>query len=143
MSSMFNDIHEFHEKFKLPPVGTPGALPSDMLEFRIKFMQEELDEYKEAMEKGNQELALDALVDLVYVAMGTAYLSRYPFLTAWRRVQEANMRKQRTLRVEDSKRGSTYDVTKPPGWKPPVHTDLVENSVSQMQRFIGDLGVDD
>lgn len=140
MSDMFRDIHEFHAKYKLPPVNEPGVLSPEVLEFRVKFMQEELDEYKEAMEKGDAEKALDALVDLTYVVLGTAYLQRFPFLQAWRRVHEANMTKVRAENRSDSKRGSTFDVVKPAHWKPPIHKDLVENSVTQMRKFLSDVG---
>lgn len=138
------DIGEFHNKFGLSYIGRPRSLPSSMAEFRCNFMQEELDEYKshrevarseilaeEAFDNGEYTHALegmmDALVDLVYVALGTAYLQGFDFAEAWRRVHEANMKKVRAERSEDSKRGSTFDVVKPDGWEPPSHTDLVEN----------------
>jgi predicted HAD superfamily Cof-like phosphohydrolase len=102
-------------------------------------LQEELNEYKKsvAMGAGSQLLdpdnvhshmaqALDGLVDLVYVALGTAYLHGFDFREAWRRVHFANMNKVRASQDgSDSKRGSSYDVIKPPGWRPPDHSDLV------------------
>ena len=121
---LFGDIRKFHEKFGLDYNGPPRALPDDLEEFRIKFMQEELDEYKDP-ENGLAH-KLDALVDLVYVALGTAYLAGFPFNEAWSRVHEANMKKVKALRPEDSKRGSVHDVVKPPGWAPPSLSDLVK-----------------
>ena len=67
-----------------------------------------------------------ALVDLVYVAIGTAHLHGFDFEEAWRRVHHANMQKIRTPNAEASTRGSKHDVIKPEGWEPPSHTDLVE-----------------
>jgi len=90
-----------------------------MQAFRIKFLIEELLEYCEAVGfevqinkdawgqvdiqqiRGEvrsvirQEDAFDSLVDLCYVALGTAYLHRFPFNEGWDRVQAANMQKIR------------------------------------------------
>jgi hypothetical protein len=40
-------------------------------------------------------------------------------------VHEANMKKVRALRPEDSKRGSIYDIVKPVGFVAPTLTDLI------------------
>jgi len=122
---MMGDIKDFHEKFKLNYDGPPRELLSDMGMFRIRFMKEELDEYAQACLDGNKAKQLDALVDLVYVALGTAYLQGFNFNEAWGRVHIANMKKVRALKAEHSARGSTYDVVKPPGWKPANLEDLV------------------
>ena len=130
------DIKAFHEKFGLAYDGKPRVLPPDLAEFRLKFMGEELREWAFEQEKYEQlasdpqvclEQQLDALVDLMYVQLGTVYLQGLgpKFEEAWRRVQAANMAKVRVERAEDSKRGSTFDVIKPAGWTPPDHSDLV------------------
>lgn len=151
---MVRDIELFHQKFGLTYVGRPRALPPELSEFRRKFLKEELDEYKTATHRAEYhvallqtqlsmpgiydvydpdqvaeqlEHALDGLVDLVYVAIGTAYLHGFNFREAWRRVHEANMKKVRAERAVDSTRGSTFDVIKPPGWTAPSHKDLVED----------------
>lgn len=149
--SVFNpvkDIREFHEKFGLEYKGKSRVLVGELGEFRHKFMMEELVEYRASHIAAEQERLrapsardaanyayhlesqLDALVDLVYVALGTAYLHGWSeeFEEAWRRVHAANMSKVRATRKEDSKRGSTFDVVKPPGWEPPSHIDLVEDN---------------
>lgn len=135
------DIADFHEKFDLAYNGPPRNLPVEMQRFRLRFLREELNEYMlhserlELLDKAGgdktdeyireMEGQIDALVDLVYVALGTAYLHGYNFDEAWRRVQEANMKKVRATAEEQSKRGSTLDVVKPDGWVPPDHLDLV------------------
>ncbi len=68
----------------------------------------------------------DALIDLVYVALGTAYLHGFPFDLGWRRVHEANMKKVRATNAAQSARNSTHDVVKPPGWTAPTLDDLVK-----------------
>lgn len=120
------DILAFHQKFGLLYGGPTRALPVELATFRQRFMQEELDEYCEADAHGDKAKMLDALVDLVYVALGTAHLHGFNFDEAWRRVHLANMAKVRVERPEDSKRGSGFDVVKPPGWTPPDLSDLVK-----------------
>ncbi len=76
------------------------------------------------------EKQLDALVDLMYVLLGTSYLQGFDLKEAWNRVHAANMTKIRTERADDSKRGSVYDVVKPEGFRPPDLSDLVDTSRS-------------
>ena len=75
-----------------------------------------------ALSESLRKKVLDALVDLVYVALGTAYLHGFgpqKFNEAWRRVHEKNMEKIRAPSADHSKRGSAFDVIKPAGWTPP------------------------
>jgi predicted HAD superfamily Cof-like phosphohydrolase len=113
------DIMDFHVKFGLPPNEQPSFLNPELAEFRLKFLKEELKEYEDACEEGDLAKAFDGLLDLVYVALGTMYLHNFPFDAGWNEVQRANMSKVRAERPSDSKRGTTFDVVKPPGFIPP------------------------
>lgn len=119
--SNFTDVQEFHEKFGLADQRPlePCFPDGELLEFRTKFMREELNEFVLACDAKDLAGAADALVDLVYVVMGTADLMGLPWEALWAEVQRANMTKQRALRKEDSTRGSLHDVIKPPGWTKP------------------------
>lgn len=146
MTDMFRDIAEFHKKFGLEYNGPPRHLDFNLGQFRTMFIGEELAEYISPLKSDHDQLSfvigklvlkqlgmerqplekqLDALVDIVYVAIGTAYLHGFDFNEAWRRVHEANMKKVRALREEDSARKSVFDVVKPEGWKAPDLSDLV------------------
>lgn len=146
------DIEEFHTKFDLPALHPMGALDKETMEFRRKFLQEELDEWwkhqcaaydettrplldrDEANYTFHLEEVLDGMIDLAYVLFGTVYLHGFQdvFAEGWRRVHAANMAKVRAELDTDSKRGSTLDVVKPAGWEKPTHTDLVEcNDIHQ------------
>lgn len=121
---MFQDIIDFHEKFKVEPKPYEVQTHHDH-NYRIGFMEEELNEYITARNNNNKPEMLDALVDLVYVALGTAYMYGWAFDEAWRRVHSANMEKIKVKSAADSKRGHANDVKKPPGWTAPDLTDLV------------------
>ncbi len=83
-------------------------------------MEEELEEFEIGKGADDHAQMFDALLDLVYVAMGTAHLLGYPWQAGWEAVQAANMAKVRAAADgSDSKRGSSYDVVKPLGWLPP------------------------
>lgn len=139
-----NDIREFHEHFELSYRGLPRRLPPMLSQFRRRFMWEELNEYAThadgaeiaVFERDQADYAyhlehmLDALVDEVYVVLGTSYLHGFDFAEAWHRVHEKNMMKVRATAAgpgaKDSGREKTFDIVKPAGWTPPSHIDLVE-----------------
>ena len=124
MKNNFEDVQAFHNKYLLTE--DPGVGNDKWLDFREDFMDEELAEFKKARREGDKAGMFDALLDLVYVAMGTADGLKFPWQAGWDRVQQANMSKVRAARDgADSKRGTGFDVVKPPGWRAPDHSDLV------------------
>jgi len=125
--SNFDDVTDFHFKFDVPTSPVPAWLDLQAMQFRTRFLQEELDEFGEAYLDGDLNKAFDALLDLAYVAFGTAHMMGLPWQQGWDRVQDANMRKVRASSAYDARstRKSTLDVVKPEGWKAPDHGDLV------------------
>lgn len=126
--SNFQSVAEFHQKFGFPVAGENGNKPhlldetsgqQDIAEFRKKFLKEEFDEFCRAQEEGDIVQIADALVDLVYVALGTAHYYGLPFDELFEEVQRSNMEKIRVAHEGESKRGTAWDVRKPVGWKPP------------------------
>lgn len=115
----YEDVCAFHEKFGLLYNGKPRSLDSNTLRFRQMFLEEELSEFAKSAAENDLPGMADALIDLVYVAMGTAYMMGLPWQQLWEEVQRANMTKVRADNETQSKRGSSLDVIKPPGWKGP------------------------
>lgn len=194
------DVFVFHRRFGLPAGREFSRLPDEWRTYRLGFLREELQELREAVDAGDATVAADSLVDLAYVALGTALFcgnafshpwetysaetavanarglgyspgedkpwgllclriaeelglldvlllgsggsSEYavmrclrrvvglshvgagmlgmPWDACWNEVQRANMSKARARRDgSDSKRGSGWDVVKPPGWQSP------------------------
>lgn len=120
---MIQYVKTFHEKFELP-TGQEDKLSkdADMQNFRLKFLHEELKELELALFKGDRVGAFDALLDLVYVAHGTALImgvSPEQWDAGMTAVQDCNMAKIRVASAAESKRGSKWDVRKPEGWTGP------------------------
>ena len=79
------DVIHFHQKFGVPVATEPSFLNCEAYAFRVKFMQEELDEFREAHSTGDMHGAADALVDLAYVVHGTAHMMACPGLCCGRK----------------------------------------------------------
>jgi len=124
--TLIRDIDAFHKKYKFEKnekVGIPDN--NELVNFRTSFLMEELAEYTQAITKKDAAGALDALVDIVYIALGTAWLFNLPFNKAWDAVQKANMSKIRT-KSKSKKRGTSFDVVKPKGWTAPDIEQIIE-----------------
>ena len=139
MNDNFSDIVTFYEKFGLTKADYPILLDNQTMDFRINFLQEELDEIKQGYKDKDIAEVADGLVDLVVVAMGTAYLMGLPWDWLWDEVLRANLSKERVVNAGESKRGSSLDLKKPDGWKPPdIEGCLLDCGWIQQQLFGGD-----
>lgn len=118
----YHDVRAFHDKFGVSMAKVASLLGQEAYAFRLKFMREELQEFQDDHDAGDLHGAADALVDLVYVAVGTALIMGLPWDKLWQEVQRKNMEKVRATRADQSKRASKFDVVKPAGWTPPDHT---------------------
>lgn len=90
-----------------------------LLEFRKNFLREEMSELDSAE---TPEDVVDALVDLVVVAIGTLDLFDVDIHRAWDEVHYANMRKQTGIKESRPNELGLPDLIKPPGWEAPDHT---------------------
>lgn len=129
-NNMLTLVKAMHSKFGI--TAEKVNFSEEEKKFRICAMQEELDEYKEASTKEDE---LDALVDLVVFALGTAERQGLikVFEEAFNRVMEANIKKEVGT---NKKRGSfQLDLVKPEGWTAPDLSDLVKEEPRQMTLF--------
>lgn len=120
--SNFSDVTDFHNKFSIPISSTPVLLDPITMDYRLKFLTEEMSEIVKGYYERDIHQVADGLIDLVYVAMGTAVMMGLPWEKLWDEVQRANMSKVRTPSAKASKRGNAFDVIKPEGWKQPDFT---------------------
>lgn len=74
LTKEFLDVGKFHAKFGIPTPPEPTLLDDAAYNFRVKFLHEELNEYVDSCHSNDLPIALDSLIDLVYVAAGTAHM---------------------------------------------------------------------
>lgn len=123
-----SDNLDMHEKF-----GVDVAVENldkeklkKFVEFRLNFLEEELNEAKDALASGQPEDAehiVDAMIDLCVVAIGTLNALQVDTYTAWDRVHNANMAKQVGIKESRPNPLGLPDLIKPEGWVAPSHAD--------------------
>lgn len=130
MRGAIDAVRAFHIKFEQDYAGEPRELPASVAALRMKLVLEEVQELRDAIDRGELHEQLDALCDLLYVTLGTAIVMGMTDVLeeAFTRVHHSNMNKQLTPSRHGSKRDSPWDVVKPEGWKPPDLKDLVSKT---------------
>ena len=95
------------------------------LEFRAKFIQEELTELFEAINNEEPDEVVDAFIDIIVIALGSLDAFDVDIKKAWKRVHHANMQKK--IGVKDSRPNplGLPDLVKPKDWQAPQHFDNV------------------
>ncbi|MSS73878.1 MAG: hypothetical protein EXS64_20690 [Candidatus Latescibacteria bacterium] len=72
MKDQLDKVEQFHEAFKAYIGRRPTAkIPERVFDGRLKLLQEELEEYRRAVEAGDLVEVADALTDMLYVLLGT------------------------------------------------------------------------
>jgi len=114
LTDSFEKVRQFHIAFnhKCPP--SPILLPEDRVEKRYKWMLEELEELRKSNSIHDQA---DAVIDLIYFALGTLVEMGVNPAPLFEIVHEANMKKL----WPDGKVHYASDgkVIKHPSWRPP------------------------
>tara|TARA_Y100001934_G_scaffold251742_1_gene315138 strand:- start:384 stop:788 length:405 start_codon:yes stop_codon:yes gene_type:complete len=118
MNPIIASLLEFNNAFEIPKLENPGIGSKELIELRIKLLQEEVAEYAEAARGGDLVEVLDALADIAYILAGTVinHGMQHVFDDAFAEVHRSNMAKLvdgKVLRREDGK------VMKPENWQPP------------------------
>jgi len=91
-----DEVEIFNATFGKPNNYTPVIPERKEWEFVYNFILEELQEYKEACEKGDIVEVLDALCDITYVSLGNGVMLhglKEQFNPAYAEVQASNMSK--------------------------------------------------
>jgi predicted HAD superfamily Cof-like phosphohydrolase len=121
MDKQWENVREFHEKFGHPFKDKPQFVEKDRAEKRYKWMLEELDEF---MESDNVCDQADAMIDLIYFALGTMVEMGVRPTALFDIVHGANMSKL----WPDGKPHYNEDgkTIKPAGWKDPFEDLKIE-----------------
>jgi predicted HAD superfamily Cof-like phosphohydrolase len=117
-----HDIAMMHEHYKVHPVVDTFEEDKmrELLQFRIRFLEEEMNELKTAESPDD---VVDALVDLCVVAIGTMDIMGVDPYKAWDEVQKANMKKKVGVKESRPNPLGLPDLIKPAGWVGPSHED--------------------
>ncbi len=114
------DMHShygFHEKVDTL---SPWQLKL-MLQFRNDFIQEEVNELFVSTEEKDADGVVDALIDMIVVAVGTLDLYGVDTHRAWEAVRDANMNKRVGIKANRPNPLGLPDLVKPEGWVAPSH----------------------
>jgi predicted HAD superfamily Cof-like phosphohydrolase len=119
-------VHEWMEKNK-----DNKELMSKFLEFRLKFLQEELEETRAAaLFDRNPEEVVDGLIDLCVVAICTLDAFGVDSHKAWNEILRANMEKEVGVKESRPNPLGLPDLIKPEGWVGPSHRDNHGNLIN-------------
>jgi predicted HAD superfamily Cof-like phosphohydrolase len=131
------DVDRFMQMIGQPMPDYPQNVDPAILQLRIDLITEEFDETVDALVKLQQpnldapkervllaEVA-DGIVDLLYVAVGTASTLGIDLEEVWEAVQRSNMAKAGGPVREDGKR------LKPDGWKPPNIAVIIREQIAE------------
>lgn len=98
----------------------PHLITDKAAVFRLKAMQEELNELEEGYREQDLLKIADSLVDLVVFALGTAVLHNLPWEDLWKEVMRANGEKVPQFTDAKERNGvGSIDLVKSEGWNPP------------------------
>ena len=115
---IFAKVREFNETVLNDPFPSKPArsIPDKVKTHLPVFIEEELNELKQAISNQDAPETVDALVDLVYFALGGMHQMGVDANRAIGIVHQANMAKKRGVKPN---RGLEGDATKPSDWTPP------------------------
>lgn len=128
MNQWHHDINEMHAKYGVHDwiednMDNP-ELMQKFLDFRLKFLEEELNETKAAAQYDrNASEVVDGLIDLCVIAIGTLDAFNVDAQKAWEAVHAANMAKEVGVKESRPNPLGLPDLIKPEGWKGPEHHD--------------------
>jgi predicted HAD superfamily Cof-like phosphohydrolase len=103
MSDAQSMVEAFHRAFDILVHPSPTVVDERTRELRIKLIQEEFEELKEALAQGDLESISKEMADLLYVVYGTAVSYGIDMDPVFREVHRSNMSKVGGYKREDGK----------------------------------------
>ena len=116
-------VEAFHSKFGIVIQTAPMDLNEETKQLRVRLIQEEFEELKEAMAAGNLAAVAKEMADLLYVTYGTAVSYGIDMEPVFREVHRSNLSKVGGYKRADGK------------WvKPPTYSPADIESIVEVQR---------
>jgi hypothetical protein len=125
-TNWFKDMQDMHKKYGVDKwmneeKKSDWSRLNKYMDFRIKMMQEELDETRVAFQNKNEEEVVDGIIDLCVFAIGTLEVFGVDANKAWDEVYKANMSKEVGIKKGRPNPLGLPDLVKPKGWEGPSH----------------------
>jgi len=129
-------VYQFMKKHGQPVSQAPKLAPMPLADFRLRLIEEEFEELKEAVSSHNLYLIADALADLKYVIFGMDLTYGIPADSVFDEVHRSNMTKEKkVVEIKDEmiklnpnpqhpmkvQKGSTYS--------PPQIRELIDSAI--------------
>lgn len=114
LNDAWQNVYEFHVKFKHPHRNIPKKLEPERANARYNWMLEEINEFIEADSLPDQ---VDAMIDLIYFALGTLVEVGVKPDRLFDIVHSANIKK--AFEDGEVKFNTEGKTIKPPGWIDP------------------------
>lgn len=114
--------------------GPPHILTQHNHHLLVRALNGNIDQFIDSWQSKSEVGVRNALSGLYLNSLYGSYLmgfSNDQWDELWTDVQRANMSKTRAKSAADSKRGSSHDVVKPPGWVGPRTEELVAQFVKE------------
>lgn len=125
LDNCYNDVRRYQMLFGNPIANEPTEMVDERRRLRAKFIEEELRELTDADSIEDQ---CDALMDIIYFALGGFVELGVPPQRVFDLVHQANMKKTRNC--GGSHRQTPEKASKPQGWIEPQH---------EIAEYIGEL----
>ena len=125
-TNWFKDMQAMHKKYGVDEwmkkeKNSDWSRLQMFMDFRVKMMQEELDETKAAVKNGDAEEVVDGIIDICVFAIGTLEVFGVDANKAWDQVLKANMSKEVGIKEGRPNPLGLPDLVKPEGWEGPTH----------------------
>lgn len=111
------DVLQFHKHINYENGKTPKSLKIDDFQQRVDYMEEEVSELIFCHDDKDLYGEVDALLDLIYFAIGTLLKMGVDPRPCWDEVHRANMDKLPAVNHKNS--------VKPEGWRAPQHHEVI------------------
>lgn len=120
MTSEQTMVEAFHSKFEILVQTAPTDVNEDTKHLRVRLIQEEFDELKEALATGDLTAIAKEIADLLYVTYGTAVSYGIDMEPIFQEVHRSNMSKVGGYKRADGK------WVKPPTYSPADIVSILE-----------------
>lgn len=127
-------VEAFHRTFDIVASEGPSLIDERTKALRIRLIQEEFEELKEAMAQDDLPSIAKEMADLLYVVYGTAVSYGIDMDRVFREVHRSNMSKVGGYKREDGK------WVKPPTYSPAVIAPILAEQEIVLQEEIEEVG---